>query len=68
MAYKIVPTAQFQKDLKKIGQSSATVIVRWIAKNLENTDDPRTHGKQLKYGLKEYWRYRIGDYRLSFFT
>jgi mRNA interferase RelE/StbE len=64
MAYKIVPTAKFQKDLRKIGRSNAVRILKWIADNLEDTDDPRRHGKQLKHTLDQYWRYRIGDYRL----
>lgn len=64
MAYKIVPTAQFEKDLRKIGQSNAVEVLRWISKNLENSEDPRQHGKPLKYALKQYWRYRIGDFRL----
>jgi mRNA interferase RelE/StbE len=64
MAYKIVPTAQFEKDLHKIGQSNAALVIKWIAKNLEGTDDPRRQGKRLSYGLRQYWRYRIGDFRL----
>jgi mRNA interferase RelE/StbE len=64
MAYRIVPTAQFEKDLKKVGQSNAASIVKWIAVNLEDSDDPRQLGKPLRHGLKQYWRYRIGDFRL----
>ncbi|MDR2063701.1 MAG: type II toxin-antitoxin system RelE/ParE family toxin [Candidatus Nomurabacteria bacterium] len=64
MAYKIVPTARFEKDLTKIGRANATHVVRWVAENLEGTDNPRLRGKRLKHDLKQYWRYRIGDYRL----
>ncbi|MDR2197159.1 MAG: type II toxin-antitoxin system RelE/ParE family toxin [Coriobacteriales bacterium] len=64
MAYRIVPTAQFEKDLRKIGPSNATLVIKWIAKNLEGTDDPRKQGKKLSHGLRQYWRYRIGDFRL----
>jgi mRNA interferase RelE/StbE len=64
MAYKIVPTAQFEKDLKRIGPNNARVILKWISANLENNKNPRALGSPLKYGLKQYWRYRIGDYRL----
>jgi mRNA interferase RelE/StbE len=64
MAYKIIPTAKFQKDLRKIGRSNALRIMKWVADNLEGTADPRLHGKQLKHTLGQYWRYRIGDYRL----
>lgn len=27
-------------------------------------DDPRTLGRALRGELSEYWRYRVGDYRL----
>jgi mRNA interferase RelE/StbE len=64
MTHKIVPTAQFEKDLRKIGRVNAARIIRWIAENLERTDNPRQRGKRLKHDLKKYWRYRIGDYRL----
>jgi mRNA interferase RelE/StbE len=64
MAYKIIPTAQFEKDLVKVGQSNATMIIKWVSKNLENADNPRQLGKRLSYGLKQFWCYRIGDFRL----
>ncbi|MCL2843887.1 MAG: type II toxin-antitoxin system RelE/ParE family toxin [Chitinivibrionia bacterium] len=64
MVYKVVPSPKFEKDLKKIGKSNATEIIKWIEKNLENTQNPREKGKQLKYDFQEYWRYRIGDFRL----
>ncbi|WP_441294408.1 type II toxin-antitoxin system RelE family toxin [Clostridium sp. N3C] len=38
--------------------------MNWIAKNLENTTDPRVLGRSLKGKFKEYWRYRVGDYRI----
>jgi mRNA interferase RelE/StbE len=31
---------------------------------LQNTTDPRIHGKGLTAKAKFYWRYRIGNYRL----
>ena len=32
--------------------------------NLEGIDNPRIKGRSLVGNLKNYWRYRIGDYRL----
>ncbi|WP_232472973.1 type II toxin-antitoxin system RelE family toxin [Brachyspira pilosicoli] len=32
---------------------------------LEILDNPRIKGKSLKGDLKEYWRYRVGDYRIK---
>ena len=35
-----------------------------MAKDLENINNPGNFGKSLKGGLKDYWRYRIGNYRI----
>ena len=33
-------------------------------KNIVGTDNPKKYGKALKGNLKEYWRYRVGKYRI----
>ena len=40
------------------------MILGWIRKNLEGTENPRIHGKGLVGDLSGFWRYRIGDYRI----
>jgi mRNA interferase RelE/StbE len=40
------------------------MLLAWIGKNLAGTDNPRKHGKALHSQLKEYWRYRVTDYRI----
>ena len=40
------------------------MLLSWIDKNLNHLENPRTFGKPLKGKLKEFWRYRVGDYRL----
>ncbi len=64
MKYKIFFDKNADKQLKKIDKTQQRIIVNWIIKNLENTDDPRVFGKSLKGNLKDYWRYRVGDYRI----
>lgn len=64
MKYKILFEKNADKQLKKIDTTHQRIIVNWIVKNLENTNDPRSFGKSLKGNLKEYWRYRVGDYRI----
>ena len=65
MKYKILFEKNADKQLKKIDITQQRIIVNWIAKNLENTDDPRILGKSLIDNLKDYWRYRIGNYRIT---
>lgn len=62
--YKVEYSKQAVKALKKIDQNIARVIISWIDKNLENCDNPRQYGKALKGNLSQFWRYRVGDYRI----
>ena len=64
MKYKILFEKNADKQLKKIDTTQQKIIISWIAKNLENTNDPRVMGKSLKGNLNDYWRYRIGNYRI----
>lgn len=64
MAYQVVYTKKAIKSLSKIDQSQQKLILAWIEKNLVQADDPKALGKSLKGNLKEYWRYRIGNYRI----
>lgn len=64
MKYKILFDKNADKQLKKIDKTQQRIIINWIIKNLENTNDPRVFGKALKGNLKDYWRYRVGDYRI----
>ena len=62
--YIVKATQRFAKSFKKLDKYTQKMVKSWIIKNLENTENPRQHGKQLSGQLGEYWRYRIGDYRL----
>ncbi len=64
MRYSIIFDKNVDKQLKKIDITQQKIIINWISKNLEDTENPRIHGKPLKGNLKEYWRYKIGDYRV----
>lgn len=64
MEYQVVYETRAVKSLAKIDKSQQAMIIAWIKKNLVNTVSPRKYGKALKGDLNEYWRYRIGDYRL----
>ncbi|ONK24680.1 addiction module toxin RelE [Bacillus sp. VT-16-64] len=64
MAYQIVYTKKAIKSLSKIDPAQQRMIIAWIEKNLINTENPKSLGKNLKGNLKEYWRYRVGNYRI----
>ena len=44
--------------------SANHLLTTGVLNNLENIEEPRNRGKALVGNLKDYWRYRIGDYRL----
>lgn len=62
--YKLIFSKDFQKIFKKLDSSVQKLVASYIKHNLENTDDPRKHGKALIGDRKGLWRYRIGNYRL----
>ncbi len=62
--YKFVISEKAFKQLKKIDKQVVKLIYHWFEKNIENCENPRIHGKALKGDLNEYWRYRVGDYRI----
>ena len=64
MGYTVQLSDNAEKDLRKIDRYQAKIIVSWIEKNLEGCDDPRLHGKALVGNKKDFWRYRVGAYRI----
>ena len=64
MKYKVIFTDKANKQLNKIDKHVASLIIGWIEKNLDGTENPRQHGKGLTGNKAEEWRYRIGDYRI----
>ena len=52
------------KQLKKLDRYTVRLIDSWIAKHLEDCENPRATGKPLTANRSGEWRYRIGDYRM----
>jgi len=52
-----------KKELSKLDKPIAKKLVIFL-QQLSNCDDPRHKGKQLKGKLKDFWRYRVSDYRI----
>lgn len=64
MIYHIEFTETAKKQLKKLDKFTSSMIIAWLRKNVEGTENPRLHGKALSANRSGQWRYRIGDYRL----
>ena len=60
---EIVPSAI--KELNKLDRQVAKRLLKFLHKRVASLKDPRSIGDALKgprFG--EYWRYRVGDYRI----
>ena len=77
MSYHVETSSRFDKEFKKLDKYTQQMIKAWIGKNLQNCENPRTHGKGLiAYKMSQasptplvknkngQWRYRIGECRL----
>ena len=62
--YKIEYDEPILKTLRKLDKQVASRIVSWLHERLTNCINPRLWGAALKGDLGEFWRYRIGDYRV----
>lgn len=62
--YKLRYSEKALKQLKKFDKSISRLIVGWLSKNIDDSLDPRIHGKGLVANQKGKWRYRVGDYRI----
>ncbi len=53
-----------QKELDKLDNPIARRISKFLYERVAKLDDPRQIGERLKGTLHEFWKYRVGDYRL----
>ena len=53
------------KELRKLDPQVARRIVAFLRERLAPLDDPRSIGEALRGdALGDYWKYRLGDYRI----
>jgi mRNA interferase RelE/StbE len=64
LAWQIEFTEEAEKQLAKPDRQSARRITAFLRDRVATADDPRSLGKSLKGVLREFWRYRVGDYRI----
>ena len=66
MAWRIDLNATAAKQLSKLNKAEARRITTFLQQRLAPLEDLRSAGKSLTGPtLGTYWRYRVGDYRLS---
>ena len=65
MAWRIELHLGAEKELDKVGPVAARRILRFLHDRIASLDNPRAVGQALKGSeLGEFWKYRVGDYRV----
>lgn len=65
MAWKIEFHRAAEKELEKLGAEQARRIIRFLHERVSMLDDARSIGEALKGSeLGNFWKYRVGDYRI----
>jgi len=64
MAWRIEFDSAAQKELEQLDKPVARRILKFLYHRVGKLDDPRRIGERLHGTLSEFWKYRVGDYRL----
>ncbi len=65
MAWTVSYTDTARKQLRKLDKKAARRILDFVDGRIAGTHNPRDTGKALTGDtLGEYWRYRVGDFRI----
>ncbi len=62
MGWQISFTPKAKKELAKLGAPAAKKILTYLEERV--VPDPKSLGGQLKGNLREFWRWRVGEYRV----
>ncbi|MGA7289615.1 MAG: type II toxin-antitoxin system RelE/ParE family toxin, partial [Terriglobales bacterium] len=52
------------RQLDELDKTVARRISKFLYERIEKLDDPRQIGERLQGTLSDFWRYRVGDYRI----
>ena len=64
MAWKIDLSRNALKQLRKLDKPIANRILKFLRGRIEKLDNPRKIGERLQGSLGDFWKYRVGDYRV----
>jgi mRNA interferase RelE/StbE len=65
MAWRIELDPAAERELGKLDPQVARRILKFLHERVANLEDPRSIGEALKGSrLGEFWKYRVGDYRI----
>lgn len=63
MYWTIEFTAQAENALRRLDKSVVRRVKKYLSQ-IKELPNPRMRGESLKGNLSEFWKYRVGDYRI----
>ena len=64
MGWRIEFDTRVEKDLRELGKQAANRVLAYLNQRVAPLDNPREIGKPLSGQLGDFWRYRVGPYRI----
>ena len=64
MAWIIEYADTVKGQLRKLDKQMARRIIDYMDERISESENPRSTGKALTGPLGDFWRYRVGDYRV----
>ena len=64
MAWTIEYAKTAKDQLRKLDRTVARRILDFMDERIAPLENPRQSGKAVKGPMGEFWRYRVGDYRV----
>lgn len=64
MAYSVELSESADRQLGKLDPQHRRRILKFLRQTVAKREDPRSVGEPLHGELGEFWRYRVGDYRI----
>jgi mRNA interferase RelE/StbE len=65
MAYRVELAESAARELSKLDEQHSRRILKFLYQRVAKLDDPRSIGEALRGSpLGDFWKYRVGDYRL----
>jgi mRNA interferase RelE/StbE len=64
MNWKLVFEAKARRALKQLTPKTRERILKVLTDRIAKSQDPRSTGEALTGPYADYWKYRVGDYRI----
>jgi mRNA interferase RelE/StbE len=64
MAWKIEFDPTARREIEKLDKAVSDRILKFLHQRVAALDDPRKIGERLQGTLKQFWKYRVGKYRI----